>query len=140
MLFKQELGRFVYSIRNTGNLFEHVNQTLAAGLHEGLWNLGIFPQRDQPFSLRLGHDPIPWERHFGPDDVGANAQVHLENQIRIWISKYERSMEVVIDNSISLSAHAWLKNFDIWGWHWICFSSAIVICYNPAGPQNNAHW
>jgi hypothetical protein len=113
MLFKQELGHFVFSIRSTGNLFNVINEALAAGLHEGLLNLGIFHKSDQPFSLRLGHDPIHWERHFGTDIVGANAQVRLENRIRIWISKYERSMEVVIDNSISSSACAWIKNFDL---------------------------
>jgi len=36
-------------------------------ISEGLWNLGIFLESDQLCSLRLGHDPIHWEHHFGTD-------------------------------------------------------------------------
>ena len=108
MTFKSELGKFLYSLRNR-NLLDMLHVALSSGLAEGLANLDIFPEfTTQPWFHHIQHSKH-WEYGFGSDIMGANVRLHLENEMRIWLSTFERSIEAVFDNSISATVHAWIK-------------------------------
>ena len=108
-MFKAELGKFLYSTRKSGSFLDLVNDALSAGLFAGLSNLGIFPAKGiEPLIFGFAHNPIHWTKNFGTDIMGADLTLHLENRMRIWLSTYDRGMEVVLDDYISASAHAWI--------------------------------
>ena len=112
--FKAELGTFLYSTRSSGNLQNLVEDAFSSGHWEGLSNLGMLPDSNEPLILRIqAHNPFHWEKKFGTSVIGANLRVHLENGIRLWLSTFGRSMQAVVDNSFSASVHAWIKEMTI---------------------------
>jgi len=99
-------------MRNSAILFDLVSDTLSAGLFEGLVNMGILPSKTKSLTLSLGHNPCYWNKNFGIDDkLGATVTLRVENRMRIWISEFERGMEAIFDNFVSVSAHAWFQEY-----------------------------
>ena len=115
LMFKAELGRFLYSMRKSGSFLDLVSDALSSGLFAGLVNMGIFPETEtKSLTFGFGHRPIDWKKEFGSlDTLGAGVTLHLENTMRIWLSAFERGMEAVFDNFFSLSAHAWFQSLKI---------------------------
>jgi len=114
LLFKAEVGKFLYSVRNSVSFLDLVNDALSAGLFSGLANLGIFPEtKTKPLALSIGHSPFHWTKRFGNGFLGANLTLHFENSMRVWLSTFDRGMETIIDDSVSAAAHAWIFSFKI---------------------------
>ena len=114
MHFKSELGNFVHSLRNSGNLLRLVAEALSAGHVDALANLGILPDLDpEPLSLSIGHKSTNWEQTFGSSIIGSSTTVDLENGMRLWINSFERSMEALIDNTASAHVRAWIRSATI---------------------------